>query len=1106
MFRFLIGKAGVGKTAALIEEIQGNIKQNKDGTVLLVPEQYSHEAEREMCRICGNRLSLYAEVLSFTGLARKMDIKQGGIATPWLDKGGRMLCMALALQEVGPKLKVYSVAQRKPELQDMLLREVDELKTARIESGQLVAAAASCRDGLGDKLSDIALVLEAYETTVANGHADPADRLTILAKKIKSGGLPGVNRIYVDGFVDFTKQEQEVLFAIMQHNIEMTVCLTVDDMQGDSEIFELSRRTARILEKAAREAGKTVSYSKIEKEHEPVNGLQFFAEHMFDYGEYHWRGETPIRIIHTQNVTAECEKAAAMCIELTREKKCRWRDIAIVIRGFEDYRGTVESVFHHYGVPVFTAARSDLMSKPLPTMIASAYEIIHGGWALDDVISYIRTGLAGLNERECDELENYLFTWQLRGGAWLRKGNWRQHPEGYGKEYTKETEQKLQRINSLRRRVAEPMIAFEKEAKAGKTARDQARALANLFSALHLPDNLQHRAEQLQKIGRKKNAAEYRQLWEIIVRALEQIDSILGESIMDFEHFGRLFVLMLSKYDIGTIPISLDRVTVGDFDHNRRRDIKHLIVLGATDSRLPMLEEGGGIFSLDDRQRLMKMNIELGPAGDSELWREFALIYYTMTLPSESLIMSCPLMSADGSPVRAAFVFRRAQALFALQPEMADLTDARMSAIGPAMGLAAQAIHDDEERARAAAAYFAKHAPERSAALQAASEQIRGSLSQEGVTRLYGKKMRLSASRIEKFAACRFAYFCQYGLKAKPYVPAGFQPPEMGTFMHYVLENVAKEVNEAGGFSQIENEQLHILTDKYIKIYIHEELNDFQEKTSRFVYLFNRLRENVWNIVRDMAEELKVSDFVPLDFELDFSKAKDIPPIKLDENTEEMALVGVADRVDGWLHDGKLYIRVVDYKTGHKEFSLSDVLYGMNLQMLLYLFILANGGEKHYGHEIVPAGVMYIPARSPMISSEGPMDEIDVQLEREKELRRSGLLLDDPAMLEAWEHGDNKKYIPIKFRYNKPTQETLASQKKLGRLYEHIKMELKEMAKELHAGSIEADPFYRSQRDNACVYCDYADICQFVEGRRGEKSRFLQKRSPDEVWSIVKDS
>ena len=255
MLRLLIGKAGSGKTAAVIGEIRRAVQAGRGGSMLLVPEQYSHEAERELCRACGDSLSLYAEVFSFTGLARRVLQQQGGAAVPWLDKGGRLLCMALALEQVGSRLRVYDEARRRSELQAMLLAAVDECKSACVTPEMLEEAAAGCDDSLGDKLSDLALIQSAYDAIAANGRADPSDRLSVLAEKIASSDLGPANRVYVDGFIDFTRQEQAVLTALLQKGVELTVCMTVDEPEGENEIFALSRISCRRLLDAARELG-----------------------------------------------------------------------------------------------------------------------------------------------------------------------------------------------------------------------------------------------------------------------------------------------------------------------------------------------------------------------------------------------------------------------------------------------------------------------------------------------------------------------------------------------------------------------------------------------------------------------------------------------------------------------------------------------------------------------------------------------------------------------------------------------------------------------------------------------------------------------------------
>ena len=225
----------------------------------------------------------------------------------------------------------------------------------------------------------------------------------------------------------------------------------------------------------------------------------------------------------------------------------------------------------------------------------------------------------------------------------------------------------------------------------------------------------------------------------------------------------------------------------------------------------------------------------------------------------------------------------------------------------------------------------------------------------------------------------------------------------------------------------------------------------------------------------------------------------------LGEGSENVTLTGIADRVDGWLHEGRLYLRVVDYKTGRKEFSLSDIYYGMNLQMLMYLFALEKGGEGKYGKEILPAGVMYIPARSPMLNMARGDDEEKIVSERAKELRRSGLILDDGALQEAWEEGSDKRYIPIKIRYGKPVMDSVADAEKLGKLNRHIEKSLKQMAASLRQGSIAADPYYRSQQENACLNCEFYEACHFSDGQNGENCRYQPKLDVEKVWAMMEE-
>ena len=1102
MLTILTGKAGTGKTGAVMEEISRNVAAGIR-SILIVPEQYSHEAERELARVCGPKLSLYAEVMSFTGFARYMDRQLGSSEFPLLDKGGQLLCMSLAITQVFSQLRIYGAARKQVSLQNQLLQAVTELKTACITPEQLLETAQVCGGILGDKLHDLALLSAMYDGIVAEGHTDPTDRLSRLAQQIPDGDLQGI-RFYLDGFTDFTRQQRNILGALLDKGNPLTVCLTCDVNAPENEVFAIPLSTARILKRVAEERNIPVTERQMETENAETP-LNLFGDLMFTYGSGRTMPEqTEISLYAGDSIAAECEFAAAKTLELVRETGCRWREIAIAVRGFSEYETILDSTFRKYGIPLYFTQKTDVLSKPLPRLITAAYEIFSGGWEADDVLTYLRTGLTGLTPEECDLLENYVLLWNLRGNAWTREGNWTMHPDGFSQNFSDSDRQLLDTVNALRRRAAGPLLQLLQKADAAETAHAQVAALADFLEQLHAAQILERQANTLEANGYPQQAAECAGLWEITLQAMEQFDGLLADLPMDRETFAKLFGLMLSQYNIGTIPVAVDRVSAGDMDRMRRRNLKHLIVLGASDRHLPQPEETSGIFTQEDRTRLLENGLDLGSCGDAELWREFTIIYNCLTLPKNSLMLTYP----DDGTSRPSIVMTRAEELFALPVERIDTARCKYAAHDSALELAAVSLRGvgNPPAAMAAAEYFKETEPERFAFLKAAAAQSRGQLSRRCVELLYGKKPRLSASRIDKFASCRFAYFLQYGLNARPRQPAAFAPPEQGTFMHYVLEHVAGGVMELGGFQHADETAVHRLTDEAIERYVHEFLNDFREKTPRFIYLFRRLTKDVRAVVDDMAAELRRSRFEPLSFELDFGRNDQIPPMEIGDGDNNLILTGIADRVDGWEHDGKLYLRVVDYKTGKKEFTLSDVWYGMNLQMLLYLFTLEQCGPALYGKPVVPAGVLYVPAYSKAVRSTENLSDEEIAKQQMKEHLRSGLILQDEAVIAAMENnqGEAYQYLPVAVKKRgADVPEALATAEQMGLLARHIDLTLQELARELKAGSIAADPYYKSQQQSACQYCDYADACAFEDGRHGDQRRYLPKLPATKVWSLI---
>lgn len=479
---------------------------------------------------------------------------------------------------------------------------------------------------------------------------------------------------------------------------------------------------------------------------------------------------------------------------------------------------------------------------------------------------------------------------------------------------------------------------------------------------------------------------------------------------------------------------------------------------------------------------------------------ELQNIYACLAQPTERLTVSWPVGDISGAQLRPSFVVQRMEKLF---PDLHVLReDGAYRRMLPATALELAGSDRALER------YFRQRggydrvldAMDRGRALG------RGRLSPEAVQALYGRSLHMSASRMDQVKRCHFGYFMQYGLRARERRPAGFEAPEIGTFIHYLLENVAREVKNRGGWSRVEREELRRLVREYIDQYAREEIDGYREKSSRFRYLFSRLRTAACAIVEDMAGELAQSDFSPVAFELGFGgRDGQLPAVTVTEGDETLSVSGKVDRVDGWLHDGKLYLRVVDYKTGKKAFDLSDLRYGLGIQMLLYLFTLEKEGRSYFGYPIVPAGVLYHPAREVILKKDRGIQPEKLQAALQEELRRSGMVLADPEVLRAMEHSalEAPHYLPIRVKKDGSISDGIASAEQLGKLGRYVEDLLHQIAREIGSGNIDADPVARGPQERACDRCDFAAACAFQEGRGGDRVRYIRTVKPEEFWQFV---
>ena len=1101
MLTILIGRAKTGKSDTILRRMAELGESSQQ--ILLVPEHASHQAEVDVCSACGDTASRHAEVLSFRRLGERVLSITGGIADVTLDNGGKLLTLQRALLETAPQMTVYRKPSQKVGFLEQMLALFDELRSYEVTPEILYQQAQDIDGATHDKLMDLSLLYAAYEARLRRPGLDARDRMTKLCDHLEESGYVRDKDIFIDGFTYFNAQERRALAIFLRQARSVTVTL-LGEVNSREEIFEPTLKTMSMLERLAASEGKPVKLLSLTNEDPSALGhleRHFFGENLPYEGD-----STAIRLREAATVYSEVEQTAADIRRLLAAGKCHCRDITVAARNMTEYAGTIETVFERYGIPVYLSRRSDILEKPVLSLLTGVLSSISNGYEYEDMFRWLKTGLAGLTAEECDLLENYVLKWDIHGQTWLRDEDWTENPDGYGAPWNDRRQAVLTQVNQLRRRVREPLERLAAGLKAGETARDYVEALYGFMEELKLETALTERMHAQAEAGRMQEAEETAQLWEILCGVLDQFVEILGEEHLEQSEFERLFRLVLTQYSVGTIPVALDQVSVSEITRNDRHTTSYLFLLGANDHVLPDPGQSGGLLNEDDRQALALRGVELAPTGMERMGIELQNLYAALAQPTAGLTVSYPVTDVSGSELRPAFVVERLRKLFPelrVEHEQADKAY-RLSAVEPALEMAGQDPDGPLWRYFQQEPDCARHL----SAMERAAAARRGSLSPAAVRAIYGERVSMTASRLERMRSCHFAYFMEYGLRAKPREPASFDAPQIGTFLHYLLENVTRDVLGQGGFAAVDNKELHRLTRQYIDQYAEQELHNFQNRTPRFRYLFNRLRTNAYAIIDQVAEELRHSDFVPMAFELGFGgKDGTLPAVTISRPDGELRVGGKVDRVDGWIKDDKLYLRVVDYKSGKKKFNLANVRMGLDIQMLLYLFALQKEGAEYFGKEIEPAGVLYLPARDEILPAERGISQEALQKEREKTLKRSGLLLEDPAVLQAMEHEalTEPHYLPLRVGKDGNLSGSLASAARLGKLGTYVDKLLCQISDELRSGNIDADPCCHSEEDSQCRFCDWVSACQFRDGRDRDRLRYILPVKREEFWKELEE-
>jgi len=1132
--RFIYGRAGSGKSHRCKQEILSQICENDFSSdcgegLFIVPEQFAYMAEHDLVNSSNEKGILDAEVLSFTRLAHKVAGEVSGRARRKLTQNGKAMLLYRTFMQNKDKFEVFKLAADKPGFVNVVADLISEFKRYNHTPEQLSEVTEKLSDSLlKKKLTDLSLLYSLYNERLESKVYDTEDMLDLLAQNIPLSEYIKNCSVWIDEFFGFTQQERNIIKQLMLHARQVTISLCMDEVDkapSEIDLFAPTKRAFNQLNELCKESGNEPELIHLERSESETKtpALSHLERFLFSLTPEKFDGQPEeISIVKSANIFSEIELIAQKIVKLVKDDGLEFQDIAVVSGASDSYNGLISAVFKSYDLPFFMDEKSVISLNPLVRFVVSALKILADGWKYRDVFSYLRTGLTGIDESKIDVLEEYVIANNIHGSTWIALENWTFRINGYFSEDPTEAEiDEMQMVDAIRREIAAPLQRLKEATIYGKPASEMVRAVFEFLQECEIQRKITSLQERLIAQDLEDKANEYVQTWNLIIEIIDQIEEAFGDEKLTSEQLLELFQVAANGSNIGSVPLNLNRVFVGEISRSRTQDIKVMFLVGANEGVFPAAAKAEGLLSDQDREKLKEqgLNFGLAPTVRQALFDDQILAYSTLTTPTKQLFVSYPLADGQGKGLRPSSMIARLRRIFPDLKVESEITDSSKSSNFDSRNAAFQSVvsqirevcdGDEDSDVREAYRWFVENDAQ-GTNLQKLLQSLDydGSvdyISEDKAIELYGSEIFSSVSKMEKFAKCPFSFFVQYGLKAKIRQQFDFEPKDEGTLSHEILEKYFKEINAAKiDLKTMERADSDMLVNKIMdEILGSAKVNKSFAENGKYLFMLARIRDTLKTSAWFNALNLSAGKFVPEYFELKFGKSADLKPIELDLGNCKMTFTGFIDRVDVYNEDGTCYLKVVDYKTGQKEFKLNEVYQGMQLQLISYLIVLKDGLGSMVGATCLPGAVFYQEVKNPIIESlPGDPDELISDAVRES-LKPSGLITNLPNVLSGL--GDSEEFISkavkIKFKDGTPSGKHLTELRNIEALQKHALKKLKEFGKEMATGNTGVSPI-KDGNLTACDWCDYKKICLFNGRFTGCRYKKLTKLKDDEIWDEI---
>lgn len=1143
--RFYFGPSGAGKSRQLYEEIldraQEHLRQN---FLVIVPDQFTMQTQKDLVTLSPRGGIMNIDVLSFGRLTHRILEEVGWENVPVLDDTGK----SLVLQRVAAGLK-----DEMPTLGGLLNRQgyIHEVKSALsefmqygigVEDVSKLIGFAEGRGALLYKLKDLEVLYQGFLEYIHGNFITTEEKLDVLARSLEKSALLAGSVVIFDGFTGFTPIQNRLIQELMRLCGEVIVTVTLGRGEnpympdGEQKLFHLSKKTVADLEGLAKESGVVrerdvfiVEARQDEMTHcfgrevcirgngrnrfEEAPALAHLERNLFRHPYEAFEGsQGEIRMFEAASPREEVHQTGLEICRLIREEGLAYRDIAVVMGDLEGYAPYVEAEFGRMGIPCFLDRTKGIVLNPMIEYITSALALFEKDFSYQAVFHYLRSGLADMEPEDIDELENYCVQTGLRGyRSWSQMFTHKTAQMG-------EDEEALAHLNILREQLVSQVEMLRMGGKA--PASEYVDKLYEFLVANQVQLKLTEYEKYFGEIQDLPRAREYAQIYRLVMELLEQVHGLLGTEIITLEEFRDILESGFNEIEVGTIPQNVDRITVGDMERTRLKQIKVLFFMGVNDGNIPKNASKGGIISDMDREFLRESGLELAPSPRQKMYIQRLYLYLNMTKPSKRLYLSYAKVNSGGKSIHPAYLIETMQELYpGLTVECPQNRPVAEQIVNPVQGreflagmlreyveggLAEETkedfytiyhVYGDDavvsDRERLTRAAFVRY--------------VDSGLSKLVARMLYGQNLVNSVSRLETFAACAYRHFLQYGLSLREREEFGFENVDMGNVYHAVLESFGGKLSEHGytwfDFPKEFGERaVREALEAYAAVYGDTVLYS----SARNEYAITRMGRVLTRTVLTLQNHLNRGSFQPEEYELSFRFAQNLESVHVTLSEDErMHLQGRIDRIDTAQDGEHVYVKVIDYKSGDKKFDLLALYYGLQLQLVVYMnAAMETEARKYPDKEIVPAALLYYHIDDPVVETGTELsdEELDEQIMRQ--LRMNGVVNADPAIIEKLDGAftDKSDMIPVERKKDGgfSARSGIMSREELQLISDYADRKIKEIGRQMLDGCISVNP-YEKGNSEACTYCPYTKVCGFDTAIPGFQKRKLEELDKETI-------